>query len=208
MSNPRAQMLLPLAQHPAANVFLIARSADPGRSAALAPAFRAALRDLNPDFEGGFASRHPGYNSGLVRGETLVENSIDDMLGQSSLAAAGGGVALTLAALGVYGVVGFMLAMRQREMAVRIALGATHRRVLGRIFVDVVKLVAPGVAVGLLVSIFYVRSSYLSWYSLGGVEPLVYTVAAAIALFVALLASLPSARRAASVQPIAAMRSE
>jgi ABC-type antimicrobial peptide transport system permease subunit len=208
ISTPRGEMLLPLAQHPASTVFLIARGSEAGGSTALAPAFQTALRDLNPDFNVSFASRHPGYLSSLVTGETLVENSIRDTFSQSRPAFIGGGVALILAALGVYGVVGFMLAARTREMAVRTALGATHARLLRRIFIDVAKLVAPGVAAGLAVAIFVVRVSYLSWYALGGVEPLVYAVAVGIAVAVALIASLPAARRAASVDPIAAMRTE
>jgi len=119
-----------------------------------------------------------------------------------------GAAGLLLAALGVYGVVGFMVAMRTREMAVRIALGATNRRVLRTILTDVVMLVTPGVAFGLIVAVAVVRMSFLSFYSLGGVEPLVYTAGAAIAVCVALLAGLPSARRAASVEPMIAIRSE
>ena len=47
-----------------------------------------------------------------------------------------------------------------------------------------------------------------TWYDLGGVEPLAYSIAAAIAMFVALVTGLPSARRAARVNPISAIRSE
>jgi ABC-type antimicrobial peptide transport system permease subunit len=198
MSTPRGELLLPLAQHPAANVFLIARTVHTKGSLALAPAFRNALKDLDPDFDA----------ASIMTGQQLVRNSIDDMLVQSAFASVGGGAALTLAALGVYGVIGFMVAMRTREIAVRIALGASHRRMLRKILTDVVKLVVPGVALGLIVAAFVVRNSYLSWYSLGVVEPLVYTVGAGIAIGIALLAGLPSARRAASVDPAVAMRSE
>ena len=72
---------------------------------------------------------------------------------------------------------------------------------------DVTKLVMPGVAGGLLIAAIVIRT-YLSATPIGVVVPLVYIVAAAIAVFVALLAALPSARRAASVQPMVAMRSE
>jgi ABC-type antimicrobial peptide transport system permease subunit len=208
MSNPRGELLLPLAQHPATRVFLLARTSDATASTALALVFRNLLHDLKAEFDPTFASRHTQYGSSIVRGETLVQNSMDDMYGQSTSAMIGGGVALTLAALGVYGVVGFMVAMRRREMAVRIALGATNRRVLRTILTDVVMLVAPGVAFGLIVAIAVVRVSFLSFYSLGGVEPLIYTAGVAIAVCVALIASLPSARRAASVEPMMVIRSE
>jgi predicted permease len=153
MSNPRPQMLLPLAQHPVSSVFLVARSANGNGLAALAPTFREALRDLNPQFD----------PTAIVTGEKLVKESNEDILGQSALNLVGGGVALTLAALGVYGVIGFAVAMRTREIAVRIALGASQRRVLGTIVTDIVKLVAPGVIFGLLIAATVVRNSYLSW---------------------------------------------
>ena len=56
--------------------------------------------------------------------------------------------------------------------------------------------------------LLWVRLMDPSWYPLGGAEPLVYSIAAAAAFLVAVLAGLPSARRAAAVQPIVAMRAE
>jgi ABC-type antimicrobial peptide transport system permease subunit len=128
----------------------------------------------------------------------------------SAFTGGGGLVALTLSSLGVYGVIGVMVAMRRREMAVRIALGATNQHVLSTIFVDVVKLVAPGVTLGLIGAFGLTRASLNMFpgQSINVVEPLVYVVAVAIAVGVSLIASLPSARGAASVNPVAAMRSE
>jgi ABC-type antimicrobial peptide transport system permease subunit len=117
-------------------------------------------------------------------------------------------VALGLAALGVYGVIAFMVAMRTREIGVRVALGASRLRVLKDVLGDALKLVVPGIGLGLLLSVFWVRSVDPSWYPLGGVEPLVYASAAGLALLVALLAGIPSARRASAVQPIIAMSAE
>jgi hypothetical protein len=198
MSNPRAQILLPLAQHGASGLYLIGRGAEGYGTAALVPGFRSALRDLDPEFDA----------ASIATGEGLVRNSTEDIITQSAFAGAGGGVALTLAALGVYGVIGFMVAMRRREIAVRIALGASQWGVLRVVLTDVVKLIAPGVILGLIAAVFLVRGTYLSWYPLGVVEHLVYAVAACIAISIALLAGLPSARRAAAVDPMAAMRSE
>jgi ABC-type antimicrobial peptide transport system permease subunit len=87
---------------------------------------------------------------------------------------------------------------------------------VGLMLFDVVKLVAPGVAVGLLVGAVLIRTMSnvmgtpltLGSTPLGAVEPLIYAAAASIAVVVALLAGLPAARRAASVQPLIAMRSE
>ena len=113
-----------------------------------------------------------------------------------------------LAALGIYGVVGLMVATRTREIAVRAALGASRRRVLGMIIFDVVKLVLPGVAVGVVLTVVLNRlNSENMGIALSDLEPLAYVAGAAVAVLVAIIASLAPARRAASVQPMVAMRS-
>jgi ABC-type antimicrobial peptide transport system permease subunit len=117
-------------------------------------------------------------------------------------------VALILAALGVYGVIAFMVATRTREIGVRVALGASRARVLGDVLGDALKLVVPGIGVGLVLAVLWVRLADPSWYPLGGVEPLIYSVAAAVAFAVAVIAGIPSARRAAAIQPIVAMRTD
>ncbi len=86
------------------------------------------------------------------------------------------------------------------------ALGASRARLLGDVLGDALKLVLPGIGVGLVVAVLWVRVAGPSWYPLGGVEPLVYSLAAATAFLVAALAGVPSARRAAVVQPIVAIR--
>ena len=127
---------------------------------------------------------------------------------QSAVAGAAGTIILTLAALGIYGVVGLMVATRTREIAVRAALGASPRGVLGMILFDVVKLVTPGVVVGLTVALAFVRANGDNLgIRLSNADPLAYVAGAALTLLVAILASLTHARRAASVQPMVAMRS-
>jgi len=100
-----------------------------------------------------------------------------------------------------------MVATRTRELAVRIAPGASRRRVIGMVLADVMKLVVPGIAAGFLLTAALVRTTAFAFYPYTAMEPVVYT-AAAIAVGVAILASMPSARRAASVEPMVAMRSE
>jgi ABC-type antimicrobial peptide transport system permease subunit len=81
-------------------------------------------------------------------------------------------------------------------------------RVLRDVLVDALKLVVPGIGVGLLLAVLWVRVADPSWYSYGVVEPLVYSLAAATAFGVAALAGIPSARRAAKVEPMVAIRAE
>ena len=161
-------------------------------------ALESLARELDPDFQ----------SSGIVTGVWLRQNSVNDFLTQSAVAGGAGGVILMLAALGIYGVVGLMVATRTREIAVRAALGASRRRVLGMVIFDVVKLVLPGVAVGVVLTVALNRlNSENMGIALSGLEPLAYVAGAAIAVLVAIIASLAPARRAASVQPMVAMRS-
>jgi putative ABC transport system permease protein len=208
MSTERRQLLLPMAQHPSNHVFLVARSA-PGASAdQLAAALENAIGDLAPEARSIATPDGVAYAS-IVTGVWLRENSKRDFLTQSTVAGVAGGVILTLSALGIYGVVGLMVATRTRELAVRVALGASRRRVVHLILFDVIKLVLPGIGIGLLLTVALMRlNSENMGIPLSSVENLAYVLGAAVALLVAVLASLGPARRAASVQPIIAMRAQ
>jgi predicted permease len=208
MSDKREQLLLPLAQHPVSNLFLIARSGPGETPLKVTAALENAIRELGPDVDRGLTYADGLPYSRIVTGVWLRQNSMRDFLVQSAVAGATGGVILMLAALGIYGVVGLMVATRTREIAVRVALGASRGRVLGMILADVVKLAMPGVAVGLLLTALLVRLNGDNMgIPLSRMEPLAYVAGAAVAILVAVLASLAPARRAASVQPMVAMRS-
>jgi len=214
MSTERSQLLLPLAQHSdirpnsvstdddgneIPKLLLIARSAAGEQPAKITAALENVVRELDPEFR----------RDRIVTGVSLRKNSMDGFLTASAVAGVTGGVVLLLSALGIYGVVGLMVATRTREIAVRVALGASRPRVLGMILLDVVKLTTPGVAVGVILAAALIRlNPERMGISLSNVETLAYVVAAAIAIVVALLASLAPARRAASVLPMVAMRSE
>jgi ABC-type antimicrobial peptide transport system permease subunit len=134
---------------------------------------------------------------------------VRDFLVRSGVSAGAGSIILTLSALGIYGVVGLMLATRTREIAVRMALGARRGRVLVMILSDVVKLVLPGIGAGLLLTVALIRLNVVDMgIPLSNVEPVAYAAGAAVAVAVAVLAGLVPARRAASVHPMVAMRSE
>jgi ABC-type antimicrobial peptide transport system permease subunit len=101
-----------------------------------------------------------------------------------------------------------MVATRTREMAVRSALGASRRRLLTMVVFDVVRLVLPGCAIGMLLTVVLNRVNAENMgVALSDVEPVAYVAGAAIAVLVAVLASLVPARRAASIAPMSAMGS-
>jgi putative ABC transport system permease protein len=116
--------------------------------------------------------------------------------------------ALLLAAFGVYGVVGYRVAQRMKEIAIRVALGAPRWRVTGTVLRDTVTYVGLGLAAGLPLSLAAAAAirSYLF-----GVEPgdgVTLATACAIVITAALMAAYVPARRAPRVDPIAALRSE
>jgi predicted permease len=213
MSTERPQLLLPLAQRAdprrdavivtddfgsATKVMLIARSAPGEQPLKLIATLENVVRDLDPDF----------VQTSVVTGVWLRQNSMRDFMTQSMVAGMTGGVILLLSALGIYGVVGLMVATRTREIAVRVALGASRRRVLRMVLFDVVKLVTPGVIVGMVLTLALNRLNAENMgIPLSDLEPLAYLAGAAVAIIVAVLASLAPARRAASVHPMVAMRS-
>ena len=94
-------------------------------------------------------------------------------MGGSTAGGIAAGVALVLATFGVYGVIAFMVATRTREVGVRMALGASRGRILRDVLVDALKLVVPGIGLGLIGRDLF-RVLDPSWYPLGRVEPLIY----------------------------------
>jgi putative ABC transport system permease protein len=208
MISPREQLLLPLAQ-PSQELFLIARSRPGEPPQKMTATLENAERDFSPENRAfGYGDDGAAYPT-VVTGAWLRRNSMDGFLRSSAVAAGAGSIILTLSALGVYGVVGLMVATRTRELAVRSVLGASRRRVLGMVLFDVVKLVLPGVVVGLILTAAFVRLNGENMgIPLSNVEYLSYVVGAAVAVLVAVVASLAPARRAASVQPMVAMRSQ
>jgi predicted lysophospholipase L1 biosynthesis ABC-type transport system permease subunit len=210
MSTPRDQLLVPLTQQPSHELFLIARSTPGEAPQNMTATLESAARDFDPENRGFGTSEDgtPAYPK-VVTGVWLRKHSMNDFLTQSTVAGVAGSVILALSALGIYGVVGLMVATRTRELAVRLALGASRRRVLGMVLVDVVKLVLPGVAVGLVLTAAFTRINGDNLgIPLSNVESLAYVVGAAIAVLVAVSASLGPARRAASVEPMVAMRTD
>lgn len=208
MSSAREQLLVPLAQQPSQHVFLIARSRPGEPPQKMTATLEQASREFDPKGRGFGAGDDMAYPT-VVTGVWLRKHSMDDFLTASAVSGVAGSVILTLSALGIYGVVGLMVATRTRELAVRIALGASRRRVLGMILADVVKLVLPGVVVGVLLTAAVIRlNGDKMGIPLSNVENVAYVAGAAVAVLIAVVASLAPARRAASVEPMVALRSE
>jgi predicted permease len=117
-----------------------------------------------------------------------------------------GAVALTLAAIGLYGVLAYGIARRTSEIAVRIALGAQPSGVISMIVRETLGFVVVGVAVGGGVALSMSRVIDSRLYGVAAHDPPTLAIATALLLAVALLAAYLPARRASKLDPMAALR--
>jgi predicted permease len=119
-----------------------------------------------------------------------------------------GGMGLILGALGIYGVLAYLVTQRTREIGVRIALGAQRRDVLGMVVASGLRLAGFGVAIGLAGALALTRLMQGVLYGVSSYDPLTFA-AVAVALFaVAAFASWLPAMRATKVDPLEALRAE
>jgi predicted permease len=209
LTTTRLQVLLPMPETMAPTVHLIVRGAA-GDEPKLKSALETALRELGVEPLPGVAF------PGIVTGLEMTQKSIGDLISESIAVGVVGGLVLVLAALGIVGVIGFMVATRTKEIAVRMALGSTRLRVFRMMLTDIVKLVIPGVIGGVLLAATLIRTMEdvmgtpltLGPDPLGIMEPLIYAGASAIAIAAAILAGLPAARRATMVPPMVAIKAD
>jgi len=119
-----------------------------------------------------------------------------------------GGLALLLAAVGVYGVLSFAISRRTREMGIRLALGANTRDVFLLVVRDGMLLVGAGLLLGLAGGIVGARSLASFLYGISPSDPATYAVMITILVAIAFIACAIPARRAMRVPPITALRYE
>lgn len=126
----------------------------------------------------------------------------------STLLTVFGAAALLLTAVGLYGVLAFLVTLRRREIGVRIALGASHGRILKGFIGHGVGLVAIGVVVGLGLAAFLTRWLASQLFGVGRHDIAVFAGVPLVLLVVAIVASWLPAARAARVHPIETLRAD
>jgi putative ABC transport system permease protein len=118
------------------------------------------------------------------------------------------GVALVLAAIGIYGLMSYSVRQRTQEIGIRMALGADRSRMLRLILAEGMKLAGIGVALGLALGYAATRLLAGLLFGVKASDPFTYTIVAAILVTVALAAAYVPARRATAVDPTTALRYE
>ncbi len=125
-----------------------------------------------------------------------------------TLIAVFGALALTLAAVGIYGVIAYSVTLRTREVGIRMALGAERRDVLVMVLRTGAALAGTGLAAGFLASLVFTRLLAGLLFEVHAIDLTTSAAVAVVLSIVALLASYLPARRAASVDPMIALRHE
>jgi putative ABC transport system permease protein len=146
---------------------------------------------------------------------TQVE-SMDRVVGEgqasrrfnATLISAFAGAAVLLAVLGIYSVIAFSTAMRTQEMAIRLALGSQRSGIMRMVVVSGAKLGLVGCAIGVVAAVFATRLMRSLLFEVDALDPVVLVLAAVSILLLALAASAIPASRAASIEPLEALRTE
>lgn len=162
----------------------------------MANALRAAVREIDPLLP----------LTQVQSMESAVSDSEAPRRFQTSVISAFAIAAVLLAALGIYSVVAFSAALRLQEMAIRMALGSQRSGILGLVFLSAVKLALAGCALGLIAAAAASHLLDSLLFAVSPFDPLVLSLAGVFVILLALVASLLPAARAASINPVAALR--
>lgn len=196
----KAEMFVPYGQYPDPilagmymNVALVARTTqDPLH---LAGAFREAIKEINPD--------QPLVN--LRTMESAVAGTVAQPRLQLLLVLVFAGVALALAAIGVYGVMAYTVSQRIQEIGIRMAIGASPEQVLRMIVRDGARMALLGIAIGMAAAAMAAAAIRSLLFQIEALDPATFVMAPLLLAAVALLASYLPARRASRLSPVTAL---
>ncbi len=193
---PEPAIYVPFAQSPAPSAFMAVRTAVPPMS--VVPALLNAVQSLDKE--------QP------VRRIQTMDEIVSETYGAirfpMTLLWIFSALALVLSAVGVFGVMSYTVTRRTREMAIRMALGASHSEVLHLVLGEGLGVTLFGVAVGLAAALGLSRVMAGYVYGITSTDPLTLALGSLLLIVVALLASYIPARRAAKVDPLVALRYE
>jgi putative ABC transport system permease protein len=189
-------LYIPFAQWPRSQMDLVARTS--GDPALLIPEIRRVIAQLDPEVTVGR----------MQTLEQVMARQVAVARLQRNLIAFFAGLALLLAIIGMYGVISYNVAQRNREISIRVALGASTRDVLGLVLGEGARLTGVGVLLGLAAALLLARVMASRFWGVQPVDPVSFTAVPAIVCGIALIASWVPARRAATIQPTHSLRGE
>ena len=196
-SDVQPEMYFSYVQKPERRLNLVIRSTMEDASL-LTPAARAEVKAFNP--------RQIIWRAQTL--EQMLSTSVAPRKFNMMLLGIFAGVALVLAAVGLYGVMSYSVSWRTQEIGIRMALGAKRTDVLRMVVRQGMTMTLIGLALGLVGVIALSRVMVGLLYGVSPTDPLTFTGVSIVLLVVALLACLIPARRATRVDPIVALRSE
>jgi putative ABC transport system permease protein len=199
-SDPQSEMYVPFRQVDALlpQFFLSIVVRTDGNPTALTPALRDVVRQVDP-------------GQPVIRIRTMEENISNSVVQpkfRATLLSIFSGLALVLAAIGIYGVIAYSVTQRTREIGIRMTLGADKPAVLGMILKQGILLAVLGVSVGLAGAYGLTRFLETFLFQVKAFDPLTFVGVAAVLIAVSLAACWMPARRATRVDPIIALRYE
>ena len=193
---PLPEIYGPLAQRPLDELSVVVHSTSP--AATVLTAARETVRELDAEL--------PIYD---VRSyDDIVRESIAERRFYVTLLATFAGLALVLAAIGIYGVIAYSVQQRRRELGIRIALGATRERVIGLVMRQGMALTTAGALIGLGIAGLLTRVLRGQLYEVSATDPLTFVLVPLLLVVVALVACVVPARRAVAVDPATTIRAE
>jgi putative ABC transport system permease protein len=193
---PRPLLYLPMKQSTSLSVSLVLKTdADPQT---LAVPLAREVRAVDPD--------QPTY--GIRTMDEIVRYATASRRFSTQLLGAFAALALLLAAVGIYGVMAFMVGQRTREIGIRIALGANPRAVVRLVLGQALTLAAAGVVAGVLAAALVTRLLTGLLFEVRSTDPATYTTIALLLGTTAAIAAWRPARHAATVDPIRALRAD
>jgi putative ABC transport system permease protein len=153
-----------------------------------------------------------GINKSISMEFNTLNQQVDDSMTQERLLATlsgfFGGLALLLAMIGLYGVLAYVVTQRQKEIGIRMALGAESNSILGLVFKDVAILLLVEIPAGLIIAVLCSRFLQKMLFNLPPRDFVTMAFSAGVLTLVALVAAYIPARRASHTDPIGVLRQE